>query len=46
MMTQIKNSQGQYITVGQLAVRCIAYGLGAAITVVSAVVFVVCMFCL
>ena len=46
MMTKIKNSKGQYITAGQLAVRCIAYGLGAIITVVSTVVIIVCMFCL
>ena len=44
MLTSWKNSQGNYMTAGQVAVRCIAYGLGAAITVVSLVTIIVCMF--
>jgi hypothetical protein len=46
MMTNFTNSRGEYITVGQLAVRTTVYAIGAVAGVVASFWAVVFAFCL
>lgn len=46
MMTNITNSRGEYITVGQLIVRSAVYGVATVAAVVASFWAVVFAFCL